>query len=152
MFREPIILRGNYGHSQFGMSLAALGNIDGDDKGFEDFAIGAPFAENGQGAVFVYHGNVPEKFSKKPAQEIYASNLKRHPGAATLNSFGASLTGGVDIDENGYPDLAVGAYESSMSFLLRTRPVVEVQLGHELDRKYIRINGGSACPSNYKSW
>ncbi|KAI6177257.1 FG-GAP repeat protein [Aphelenchoides bicaudatus] len=151
VFREPIVLRGNGVKTQFGMSLAALGNIDGDDKHFEDFAVGVPFAENGQGAVFVYHGNVPEKFSTKPAQEIYASQLKRHPGAATLKTFGASLTGGVDLDGNGYPDLAVGAYESSLSFLLRTRPVVEVQLAHELSQKYIKINGGSACPSNYKT-
>lgn len=70
MFREPIILRGNGGiRSQFGMSLASLNNIDGDDRGYNDFAVGAPFAEDGQGAVFVYHGNVPEKFSTKPAQE-----------------------------------------------------------------------------------
>lgn len=48
--------------------------------------------------------------------------------------------------------MAVGAYESAMSFLLKSRPVVEVQLAHELNRKYIKINGGSACPPNYKTW
>lgn len=51
-----------------------------------------------------------------------------------------------------YSDMAVGAYESAMSFLLKSRPVVEVQLAHELNRKYIKINGGSACPPNYKTW
>jgi hypothetical protein len=151
VFRDPIILRGNGIHSQFGLSLASLGNLDGDERGFNDFAVGAPFAEK-QGAVFVYHGNTPEKFSTKPTQKIYASQFKQQLGSATLKTFGASLTGGVDIDGNGYPDLAVGAYESDFSFLLRARPVVEVELGHQLDQKYIKINGGSACPSNYKTW
>lgn len=129
-----------------------MGNLDGDERGFEDFAIGAPFADDSQGAVFIYHGNTPEKFSKKPAQEIYGSQFKKQTGGVDLKTFGASLTGGVDIDGNGYPDIAVGAYESDMSFLLRARPVVEVQLAHELDRKYIKINGGSSCPSSHKTW
>lgn len=149
VFREPIILRGNGLHSQFGLSLASLGNLDGDERGFKDFAVGAPFTNDGQGAVFIYHGNEPEKFSRKAAQEIYASQLQKSVSPFELKTFGASLSGGVDVDGNGYPDLAIGAYESDLSFLLKSRPVVEVQLAHELDQKYIKIGGGYNCPSNY---
>jgi hypothetical protein len=102
--------------------------------------------------VFIYHGAQADQFNTKPAQEIYGSQLRNFIGNINLTTFGASLTGGVDLDGNGYPDLAVGAYESDLSFLLRARPVVEVQLAHELNQKYIRINGGSSCPSNSRTW
>ena len=36
-----------------------------------------------------------------------------------LKTFGSSLSGGMDLDENGYPDLVVGAYESGQVVLLR---------------------------------
>jgi len=41
-------------------------------------------------------------------------------------TFGYSLSGGVDLDGNSYPDLLVGAYESAAAVVLRSRPIVDI--------------------------
>ncbi|VDO04188.1 unnamed protein product [Rodentolepis nana] len=46
-----------------------------------------------------------------------------------IKSFGFSLSsGGLDLDLNGYPDLAVGAPESDKMVVFRTRPVIRVEV------------------------
>ncbi|KAI0240277.1 Integrin alpha-PS1 [Lamellibrachia satsuma] len=105
--------------ARFGFSLANIGDLDQD--GYEDLAVGAPY--EGNGAVYIFHGSqdgiVPEF-----AQRIVASDL---PLARPLMTFGYSLSGGLDMDENGYPDIVVGAFESSKTVVLRSRPVINVQ-------------------------
>ncbi|KAI6201755.1 FG-GAP repeat protein [Aphelenchoides besseyi] len=152
VFRDPIVLRSSGDlYSQFGMSLAALGNVDSDKQGYNDFAVGAPYADGKRGAVFIYHGNEPNRFSTEPVQAIYGRNFDSHLGSQPLQTFGSSLTGGVDLDGNGYPDLAIGAFASDVAVLLRARPVVEVELSHSLNQRYIRINGGGSCPRNFRT-
>lgn len=41
-------------------------------------------------------------------------------------TFGYSLSGKVDMDLNGYPDLLVGAYEADTVILLRARPIINI--------------------------
>lgn len=36
-----------------------------------------------------------------------------------VSTFGFSLAGGVDIDDNQYPDMSVGAYKTNKAFLLK---------------------------------
>lgn len=46
-----------------------------------------------------------------------------------INTLGYSLSGNsVDLDQNGYPDLISGAYESDMAILIRARPIVDITI------------------------
>ena len=58
-------------------------------------------------------------------QTIRASDIPTD--IPNLRTFGYSLSGGIDLDENGYPDLLVGAYESDTVILLRTRPIIDIE-------------------------
>ena len=41
--------------ARFGMSLLSLGRFDSDI--YEDFAVGAPFENSGEGVVYIYRGS-----------------------------------------------------------------------------------------------
>ena len=53
---------------------------------------------------------------------------------ASISTFGWSLSAGMDLDENEYPDLLIGAYESANAVYLKSAPVVhldsKVRTGH----------------------
>lgn len=102
-----------------------------------DFVIGAPYEQNpidrtpttsSSGAIYIYRGQ--ENLADiKLSQKIFASDLKLPVGlqsAGGLQGFGYSLSGGLDLDASGYPDLAVGALKSNAIALIRTLPVVYV--------------------------
>ncbi len=44
----------------------------------------------------------------------------------TISTFGWSLSAGMDLDQNEYPDLLIGAYESANAVYLRSAPVVHL--------------------------
>ncbi|XP_034858343.1 integrin alpha-7 isoform X2 [Mirounga leonina] len=103
--------------SMFGISLAVLGDINQD--GFADIAVGAPF--DGDGKVFIYHGS-SLGVVLKPSQVLEGE-------AVGIKSFGYSLSGGLDVDGNHYPDLLVGSLADT-AVLFRARPVLHVS--HEV--------------------
>lgn len=98
---------------RFGLSLTSLGDMNLD--GFGDFAVGAPYdGPNNKGAVYIYHGSKEGPLAKH-SQVIYAEDLN----IPYLSTFGFSLSGGLDLDGNLYPDLVVGAYESSKAIFFK---------------------------------
>ncbi|CAH6778495.1 integrin alpha-7 isoform X2 [Phodopus roborovskii] len=99
--------------SMFGISLAVLGDLNQD--GFPDVAVGAPF--DGDGKVFIYHGS-SLGMVVKPSQVLEGE-------AVSIKSFGYSLSGGLDVDGNYYPDLLVGSLADA-AVLFRARPVLHV--------------------------
>ncbi|XP_073644643.1 integrin alpha-7 isoform X2 [Tursiops truncatus] len=103
--------------SMFGISLAVLGDLNQD--GFPDLAVGAPF--DGDGKVFIYHGS-SLGLVVKPSQVLEGE-------AVGIRSFGYSLSGGLDVDGNRYPDLLVGSLADT-AVLFRARPVLHVS--HEV--------------------
>lgn len=105
--------------SRFGQAIADLGDLD--DDGFPDVAVGAPHEDELRGAVYIYSGR-EDGISPKHSQRITGATLGRE-----LFMFGQSLSSRVDIDDNGYQDVAVGAFLSDSAVVLRSRPVVRVQ-------------------------
>ncbi|KAK7902184.1 hypothetical protein WMY93_018953 [Mugilogobius chulae] len=98
------------------------GNRDIDDDGYQDVAIGAPKEDDYSGAVYIYHGDatgIVKKYSMK------LSGRSVDPG---LQMFGQSISGTVDMDGNGYADVTIGAFMSDSVVLLRSRPVITVDV------------------------
>ncbi|XGW15891.1 hypothetical protein V3C99_001385 [Haemonchus contortus] len=150
VFHSPVTLKAPGFFSQFGLSITKLGNLDGDKRGYNDFAVGAPFANDGKGAVYVYLGEKSKKeFRTKPAQVIMSSDLPnvRRP----VRSFGFSLSGGSDLDGNGYPDLVVGAVTEGVVTILRSRPVISIMATHKTASPFIDIEKGRNCPRGAKT-
>ncbi|NXH00042.1 ITA3 protein, partial [Loxia leucoptera] len=103
-------------YSGFGFALASIGDINQD--GFQDIAVGAPF--EGPGKVYIYHSSA-EGLWDRPRQVISGAEL----GPTQIKTFGYSLSGGLDMDGNSYPDLLVGSL-SERVVLLRARPVINI--------------------------
>uniref|UniRef100_A0A0N5A4U7 Integrin_alpha2 domain-containing protein n=1 Tax=Parastrongyloides trichosuri TaxID=131310 RepID=A0A0N5A4U7_PARTI len=147
VFQKPIILRNKEKYSQYGISITKLGNLDRDEYNYQDFAVGAPFADNGFGSVYIYLGAKDDKtFNIKPAQVIQASKLGISPKQNPLKSFGFSLSGGSDIDNNGYPDLLVGSVLSDTVVVLRSKPIINIITNHYMINNSLNIDGGVECP------
>ncbi|XP_058442680.1 integrin alpha-PS1 isoform X2 [Malaya genurostris] len=129
--------------SRFGLAIANLGDINKD--GCEDVAIGAPF--EGNGVVYIYLGT-SNGLSKKPSQIITSSSLGLN--VPTLKTFGGSLSGGIDLDNNTYPDLVIGAYDSAAVTTLLARPITNIKtsvISEELQNIDPTKNGCLADPT-----
>lgn len=116
--------------ARFGLALTSLQDINLD--GYGDFAVGAPYdGPYGQGVVYIYHGS-RNGVREKPSQIIHPQNVY---GLAYIGikTFGFALHGGVDIDNNAYPDLVIGAYESDKVFLFRSRPVARIEASTDFE-------------------
>ncbi|VFV29330.1 integrin alpha-3-like isoform 1 [Lynx pardinus] len=113
---HPSLLLHGPSRSAFGFSVASIGDINQD--GFQDVAVGAPF--EGLGKVYIYHSS-SRGLLREPQQVIPGEELGL-PGLAT---FGYSLSGRMDVDENFYPDLLVGSLSDHV-VLLRARPVINI--------------------------
>ncbi|NXM24950.1 ITA4 protein, partial [Oxyruncus cristatus] len=110
--------------ARFGESIANLGDIDND--GFEDVAIGAPQEDNLKGAIYIYNGR------EDGITPSFSQRIQGHQVSNSLSMFGQSIASGIDADNNGYQDVAVGAFFSDSAVVLRTKPViiVEASLNH----------------------
>ncbi|XP_073875956.1 integrin alpha-IIb isoform X6 [Macaca fascicularis] len=114
-----LLLTGTQLYGRFGSAIAPLGDLDQD--GYNDIAVAAPYGgPSGRGQVLVFLGQ-SEGLSSRPSQVLDSP-------FPTGSAFGFSLRGAVDIDDNGYPDLIVGAYGANQVAVYRAQPVVKASV------------------------
>ncbi|XP_018358282.1 PREDICTED: integrin alpha-PS3-like isoform X1 [Trachymyrmex cornetzi] len=126
-FEAATILKGAREDAQFGYAVA-VGDVDGDD--FCDIIVSAPWEESG--AIYIYNGDTSLKDKVRPtmSQRITMQSFSHNPSTKGMNiqTFGFSISEPIDIDNNGYADIAVGAYKSGHVIVLRSKPIVRTNL------------------------
>lgn len=96
-------LQSNQDHAQMGYNVSGAGDVNAD--GYDDVILGAVFYDNGQsdeGAAFVYYGT-----SRGVNPTTYTL---LEPNIASM-AFGRGVAGVGDVNDDGYDDVAVGAYQ-----------------------------------------
>lgn len=102
-------VEGTVASSYVGMSVASVGDIDGD--GVPDFAIGIP----GIRTVRVYSGLSTDGFKR------ILMTITGDPASDAYKSFGASVTAVGDVNFDGFADIAVSAPEATVTVDSQTR-------------------------------
>ena len=93
------------GAGYFGFSVAGAGDVN--DDGYDDIAVGAPYHSSSVGRVYVYHGG---------ATGLKSGVVATLSGSGSAGEyFGWALSGGGDVNGDGYHDLIVGSSDYSSS-------------------------------------
>ncbi|XP_072384211.1 integrin alpha-PS5-like [Diabrotica undecimpunctata] len=130
--------------ARFGTSIVNLGDINLDS--FNDIAISAPFEDDGTGAVYIYMGTsigINETFNQRLTPSTFS------PVFPNVRGFGMGLSKGVDINNDGYNDIAVGAYQSEKVFVLQTKEIIIFRATLTSDINSIPVEKTSVVPTRY---
>ena len=104
--------------------------------------MGAPYSNDNAGAVYLFLGTA-DGISTTPSQTITPLDFKFQPG---MKTFGWSISGDKDIDGNGYPDVAIGAYSSNHVTYIWTKSIVDIVT--EINFDYDSFNRTAERKSN----
>ncbi|XP_076379029.1 integrin alpha-8 [Megalopta genalis] len=112
---ERHVFEGEISGGRFGTIATCLGDIDYD--GYSDFAVGAPYVED-TGAIYIFNGN-GNGLIKRYSQKIIGKQIEKN-----IRGFGISISEPRDINNDKYPDIAVGAYLSDQAILIKSKPAI----------------------------
>lgn len=130
--KKKDILEGYEPKSRFGSAISGLGDINLDT--YKDLAVGAPYGGvEGRGVVYIYVGSM-EGIITDVSQVLQGKDI-----GYQLSTFGFSISGGHDLDKNGYPDLVVGAYQADTAVFIKSRPIVRVAPSLRLEPDIIKL-------------
>ncbi|KAF5280336.1 hypothetical protein FQR65_LT03145 [Abscondita terminalis] len=116
-FESPTKLFGNKQiGARFGTAMSSIGDLNKDS--YEDVAISAPY-EDETGVVYIYLG------SKNGLNPQYSQRISARSIKDSIRGFGFSMSKGLDIDENLFNDIAVGAYKSGTVAVIKSRPIIK---------------------------
>ncbi|XP_051998228.1 integrin alpha-V-like [Xyrauchen texanus] len=119
-FNTVIKLTGSEIYARYGSSICSVGDLNMD--GYNDVAIAAPYGgQFHRGLVYIHNGRPtgPNPMASQVLEGKWASD-------SMPASFGYTMHGGTDVDQNGYPDLIVGVFGADKAVLYRARPVIGV--------------------------
>uniref|UniRef100_A0A182U096 Uncharacterized protein n=1 Tax=Anopheles melas TaxID=34690 RepID=A0A182U096_9DIPT len=122
---------------RFGTSLGKIGDLNRD--GYGDIAIGAPFEE--AGAVYIFLGSANGVPSRPSQRLVPSAALLRTPSRQPY-MFGHALSRGIDIDGNGYIDVAVGAPNGEAVYVFRSYPIVRIEARINSTKRELPEEGG----------
>ena len=91
--------KGEAGGDHFGFSVSGIGDVDKD--GFSDMLIGAPDSDSGPGGTNSGRAYV---YSGQTGALLYMFN-----GEAQGDEFGLAVSGAGDVNNDGFPDVIIGA-------------------------------------------
>ncbi|XP_069011175.1 integrin alpha-V [Embiotoca jacksoni] len=127
-------LTGSEVYARYGSTIAALGDLDMD--GYNDVAISSPYGgPDRDGLVYIHNGR-PQGPDPSHSQVLRGKWASSYMPA----SFGYSMSGNIDIDQNGYPDLIVGVFGADKAVLYRARPVISVNATLDMTPQIINPN------------
>ena len=93
-----VTMTGEATNNAFGFSVSDAGDVNGD--GFADVYVGAYGFSSSKGRAYLYYGGT----NMNNAVDIYMT------GEDTFNYFGYSVSGGGDVNGDGFADMISGAY------------------------------------------
>ena len=100
-----LVLEGESAGEWFGVDVDGAGDVNGD--GYGDLVVGAHAWNGITGRAYVFHG---------ATTGVATSPVTTLAGVDPLDNFGRAVDGAGDVDQDGYADVVVGAFNGASAY------------------------------------